>query len=68
MPHSQAAKIVAMRQIVDDMIIKTANNPVIIDEPEEDYERARNSIRALSRSNAGKHHGNAEQFGGGPPR
>ncbi len=55
MPHRQAANIVAIRNVLEDMMIKTANDPGIISDPTHEHGRVSSIIRSLCRSNAGRH-------------
>ena len=55
MPHNQAASIVAMRNVIEEMTIKAANDPEIIVTQPEEYGRLCSTIRSLCRSNAGRY-------------
>ena len=55
MPHSQAAKIVALRNLIEEMIISAANNPETILHPSENHGRFGALVRGLCRSNAGRY-------------
>ena len=57
MPHNQAASIVAMRNVIEEMTIKAANDPEIIVTQPEEYGRLCSTIRSLCRSNAGRYTG-----------
>ena len=59
MPHNQAASIVAMRNVIEEMTIKAANDPEIIVSQPEEYGRLCSTIRSLCRSNAGRYTGAA---------
>ncbi|XP_057317532.1 ATP-dependent RNA helicase A protein-like [Hydractinia symbiolongicarpus] len=77
-PHYQAASLVAMRNIIEDLVIRVANNPQVITEPSPDDTLVLTLIRMLSRSDAGSYMvqqpeqrdnvGFRNDFRGGPPR
>ena len=59
MPHEQAANIVAVRNAIEDIMVKTANNPEIIADPTHEIGRTCQIIRSLCRSNSGRYTSNA---------
>lgn len=77
-PHYQGASLVAMRNIIEDLVIRVANNPQVITEPSPDDTLVLTLIRMLSRSDAGSYMvqqpeqrdnvGFRNDFRGGPPR
>ena len=54
MPFNQAASIVALRTVIEEMIVNGANNPESILYPSENYGRLGALVRSLCRSNAGR--------------
>jgi len=64
MPHHQAAMVVALRQAIDVLLIQAASDPQSIAQPSHEDERVINTIKALSRNNAGKF---VQGGQGGPP-
>ena len=77
-PYRQAAALVAVRNITEDLVIRTANNPQIVMERPPDDEDIIALIRLLSRSDAGnfmiqrsqtdRREDGGSNFRGGPPR
>ena len=55
LPHSQAAAVVALRLLIEEIIIRVANNPEMINGPTPMDEKLMSLIKILSRSNAGQH-------------
>lgn len=53
--HHQAAGIVALRNVIEDMVVRVADNPGLIDEPTDDDLKLLNTIRTLARANTGKY-------------
>jgi len=54
MPFNQAASIVALRTVLEEMIVNAANNPESVLFPSENYGRLGALVRSLCRSNAGR--------------
>ena len=57
MPHNQAANIVALRNMIEELIVNASNNPESILYPSETHGRLGALVRGLCRSNAGRYKG-----------
>lgn len=53
MSHQQAASVVALRRLVESVIIQIANDPQFIEQVPQPFMDVLNVIRMLSRSDAG---------------
>ena len=45
----------ALRNVIEDLVVRVADNPVIITEPSEEDQRVLSAIRLLTRSDCGKY-------------
>lgn len=58
MPVEQASKIVSMRPIIEQLIVKVSNQPQLIGDPNlltAEHQKILNAIRSIARSDAGCH-------------
>ena len=58
MPVEQASKVVSMRPIIEQLVVKISNQPQLIGDPNlltAEHERILSAVRSLARSDAGSH-------------